>query len=443
MFLALYVETFWRLLVSPFTQGVMLFVYKFVPFVLFFEVPVYAVVFLGIFRHVLRQYRELPSARAYQPVISCLVLGYREGEAIQTAIRSLMEQVYPGLVEIIVIIDGARQNAATFDAAKRMEPEVAGMPRRRLVVVPKWQRGGRVSSLNAGLSLARGEILMVFDGDTSFDNCMIAEGTKHFQDPNVVGVAGSLRVRNVTASLWTRLQAIEYLLSIHATKVGLSELNTVNNISGAFGIFRRSFIQDIGGWDSGTAEDLDLTLRIKNYFGRHPNLRIAFEPNAVGHTDVPVSLKAFLIQRLRWDGDLFYLYIRKHRLSFQPAILGWRNFIMILWTGLFFQLALPFVILVYSIWTLLMLPPGYVLGVWSVVYLFYLLVTLMFYSVFMLFVSDRPAQDLRLLLWLPLFPLFTFITRIWGGIATLWEMAFKAHLDSSMAPYYVLRRTKF
>ena len=443
MFLAQYLETFWRLLVSPFTQGVMLFVYKFVPFVLFFEVPVYAVVFLGIFRHVLRQYQELPSARAYHPVVSCLVLGYREGEAIQTAIRSLMEQVYPGLVEIIVIIDGAGQNAATLDAAKRMEPEVAGLPRRRLVVVPKWQRGGRVSSLNAGLSLARGEILMVLDGDTSFDNCMIAEGTKHFQDPNVVGVAGSLRVRNVTASLWTRLQAIEYLLSIHATKVGLSELNTVNNISGAFGIFRRSFIQDIGGWDSGTAEDLDLTLRIKNYFGRHPNLRIAFEPNAVGHTDVPVSLKAFLMQRLRWDGDLFYLYIRKHRLSFQPAILGWRNFIMILWTGLFFQLALPFVIVVYSIWTLLMLPPGYVLGVWSVVYLFYLLVTLMFYSVFMLFVSDRPTQDLRLVLWLPLFPLFTFITRIWGGIATLWEMAFKAHLDSSMAPYYVLRKTKF
>ena len=107
-------------------------------------------------------------------------------------------------------------------------------------------------------------------------------------------------------------------------KIGLSEWNVVNNVSGAFGAFRRSFLQKIGGWDTHTAEDLDITLRIKNYFGRRP-LRIPFEPRAIGHTDAPVTFRQFLMQRLRWDGDLFFLYVRKHRHSFTPRLLGWRE----------------------------------------------------------------------------------------------------------------------
>jgi hypothetical protein len=81
-------------------------------------------------------------------------------------------------------------------------------------------------------------------------------------------------VRNAKKSLTTRMQALEYMLSIALSKSGLYPFNIVNNISGAFGIFRRDFLRKIGAWDSGTAEDLDLTLRIKKYFGRHPQLRI-------------------------------------------------------------------------------------------------------------------------------------------------------------------------
>ncbi|MGC9193849.1 MAG: glycosyltransferase family 2 protein [Syntrophobacteraceae bacterium] len=438
-----FLVTFSNLLESPFNNGFPIFLLKFVPYMIFLEAPVYVLVFLGIVRHVMRSHVNIPNAAPYYPQVSCMVTAYGEGKDVQVTIRSLVEQIYPGFIEVICVVDGALKNKDTYEAARQMEAFVHQLPRRALSVVPKWQRGGRVSSLNTALELARGEIVMALDGDTSFDNNMIADATLNFLDPNVVGVAGCLRVRNITQSLWTRLQAIEYLLSIHASKTGLSAFNIVNNISGAFGVFRKSFVQAIGGWDSGTAEDLDITLRMKNYFGRHPDLKIIFEPKAMGHTDVPVSFKGFLMQRLRWDGDLFYLYVRKHRLSLQPGILGWRNLIMTLWTGLFFQLVLPFIILLYSTWTLIVLPLGYALAVWAVVYLFYLLVTLAFYVVFVLFLSERPRQDLKLAPFLPLVPCFTFLTRLWGGVSTLWEFLFKSHLDSSMAPWYVLRKTKF
>ena len=158
---------------------------------------------------------------------------------------------------------------------------------------------------------------------------------RHFKDPHVPAVSGALRVRNAWQSFATAMQALEYFLSIQTSKTGLSEWNTVNNISGAFGAFRTDFLKHIGGWDTHTAEDLDVTLRIKSYFGRHHQLRIPFEPAAIGHTDVPSTLKDFFLQRLRWDGDLYFLYVRKHAHSMSPRLLGWPNFLMTLASGFF------------------------------------------------------------------------------------------------------------
>lgn len=136
---------------------------------------------------------------------------------------------------------------------------------------------------------------MALDGDTSFDNNMVERVTRHFEDPAVSAVSGCLRVRNADESLAAALQAIEYFVSIQSSKTGLSSFNVVNNISGAFGVFRKSVLELVGGWDAGTAEDLDMTLRIKNYFGRYKkNSRIIFDPEAIGHTDVPATFKGFL-----------------------------------------------------------------------------------------------------------------------------------------------------
>jgi cellulose synthase/poly-beta-1,6-N-acetylglucosamine synthase-like glycosyltransferase len=341
------------------------------------------------------------------------------------------------------MIDGARQNQHTLNAARKLHPRVAQRPNRILKVIPKWQRGGRVSSLNAGLTLAQGQIVMALDGDTSFDNTMVRNAVRHFADPDVMGVAGNLRVRNSKKSLTTRMQAIEYMLSIHAAKIGLSEFNVVNNISGAFGIFRRKIVKQVGGWDSGTAEDLDLTLKIKAYFGRHPNLRIVFEPNAIGHTDVPETLWGLLDQRLRWDGDLYYVYIRKHALSFNPRIVGLRNLIMTMWTGLFFQLIMPFVIVIYSVVIFTLYPPYFILAVWAMVYLVYLAILSLLFVTYVTLVSERKLQDVQLALLLPIVPCFMFILRVWSAAAMLKEMVLKSHLDSSMAPWWVLKRTKF
>lgn len=414
------------------------------PFFLLFELPLNLLVMLGVLRWFARQRSQVPYLSLYRPRVSCIITCYSEGMDVQKTLLSLCEQTYPGSIEIVPVVDGAAVNQETLAAVRNFKVDPQLYPRRHLRPIAKWQRGGRVSSLNAGLALCSGEIILVHDGDTSFDNNMVSAMVRHFEDPNVPAVAGSLRVRNVWASLTTAMQALEYLLSIHMAKIGLSEWNLVNNVSGAFGAFRRSFIERAGGWDTHTAEDLDITLRIKSYFGRHKKLRIPFEPEAVGHTDAPVTFRQFLMQRLRWDGDLLFLYVRKHPASITPRLMGWGNFIMTLISGFFFQLVLPFIILGYSLFALLVLPWQTLALLGALVYLLYLLITLLLYLCMLGLISERPRQDLRLAVLVPIFPLFMFIMRCWSAVAMLNELFRRGHEETSMAPWWVIKKaTRF
>ncbi|MCE5201715.1 MAG: glycosyltransferase family 2 protein [Synergistaceae bacterium] len=418
-------------------------VFRFVPFVLFFELPLAILIIAGVFKYTFERMRE-GERRPYFPPVSCIITCYSEGLDVQRTISSLTEQIYPGKIEIFAMIDGAAKNKATYEAATGMVDYVSNFDNRKLVVIPKWQRGGRVSSLNTGLSFANGEIIMALDGDTSFDNNMIERATRHFEDPAVAAVSGCLRVRNADDSLAASLQAIEYFISIQASKTGLSTFNVVNNISGAFGIFRRRILDLVGGWDAGTAEDLDLTLRIKNYFGRYKDgFKIIFDPEAIGHTDVPRTFKGFLLQRIRWDGDLSYLYFRKHWHSFDPRLLGWPNFIMILLTGLFSQIAMPIVIFLYTVWLFAAYPLRYALSLLLLIYMFYFAMLTIMYLIFVMCLSERPRDDMSRVCFLPIMPLFAFIARINSLVAMLWELVASGHKDSSMAPWWVTKKSKF
>ncbi|HEY9459376.1 MAG TPA: glycosyltransferase [Paralcaligenes sp.] len=413
------------------------------PYFLLFELPVNMMVLLGVLHWFVRKRSTPPRKSFYHPNVSCIITCYSEGLDVQKTLISMAEQTYPGSIEIIPVIDGASANKETLAAVRGFRLDPALYPRRHMRPIAKWQRGGRVSSLNAGMAHATGEIIMVLDGDTSFDNTMVSAIVPHFMDPDVPAVAGSLRVRNVWASLTTMIQALEYLLSIHMFKIGLAEWNIVNNVSGAFGAFRRDFLLRVGGWDTHTAEDLDMTLRLKSY-SRRRTIHIPFEPEAVGHTDVPVTFRQFLMQRLRWDGDLFFMYIRKHKHNLTPRLLGWPNFLMILFTGLFFQLVVPLIIVGYSILSFFLLPPATLFMVFTLMYLLYLLITGVMFTGMLLMVSERPAQDLRLALVVPLFPLFMIVLRCWSAVALLNELLRRGHEESSMAPWWVLKRgTKF
>ncbi|MCL1038149.1 glycosyltransferase [Shewanella submarina] len=424
----------WHLLTNQLEAVVWVF-----PLVLAYELPLMLLVITGILKFYHASFIAPRQSSGYFPRVSVVITCYAEGDAVRSTIESFVEQVYDGHIEIFAVVDGAVQNAHSYQVACKAAQDLA-VPGRSITVLPKWQRGGRVSTLNAGLHAATGEIIINADADTSFDCDTVARIVPFFEDPDVPAVGGSLRVRNVNDSLFTRMQSIEYMISIQGGKTGLGQWNLLNNVSGAFGAFRREVLIQIGGWDTHTAEDLDLTVRIKQYFARHPNWRIPFATLAIGHTDAPASIRDLVLQRLRWDGDLLFLYMRKHWPAFTPRLLGLKTFVFTLLYGVLQNVLMPAVILLYMVWLCASYPWEFTVPLFLTMYCLYLLVLCFMYSLVLLAVSERPIQDLKLLPWLPLYPVFALFMRSITLFALINEVVRRSHEESSMAPWWVLKR---
>lgn len=425
------------LLQGDFTSGILILM----PLVIFFEIPWTLFILFGIIKYKMRRIKE-GMRRPYFPSVSCIVTCYNEGREIEKTVISLVEQIYPGMIQILLVIDGASINVETLEAAKAMESRVNGHSNRTLLVLPKWQRGGVVSSSNLALQFATGKIVIKVDGDSSFDNNMVERATRHFEDDTVVAVSGCLRVRNADETLCAAFQAIEYFVAIHASKTALSEFNMVNNISGAFGIFRRELLELVEGWDAGTAEDLDMTMRIKNYFAHtRKKFRIVFDPEAICFTDVPESFPKFLKQRIRWEGDYPFI-LSKHYRSISPRFIGWPNFLGLM-INIFTHIVVPGMVFVYTIWLFSQYRIDFAFALMLAVYIFYALMTIVIYLVAVLLLSERKDSDLSRIHLLPFMPLFLFAAKLNSFVAILWEFLGQGHRDSSMAPWWVLRKSKF
>lgn len=409
----------------------------FLPVILTIELPLILLVVIGIFRW---HWKNKKPITTHTPNISFIITCYGEGKGIEVTVNTLVEQIYPGNIEILVVVDGAVQNSDTYKAAMDSQKRYAHTIGRVVRVIPKWQRGGRVSTLNSGLYKAKHDIVINVDGDTSFDNDMALKMMREFVDPRVIASGGALRVRNWDKNILTRMQALEYMMSMQGGKTGTSEFGLLNNISGAFGAFRKVQLKRVGGWDTHTAEDLDLTMRLKQYKSRYKQTRLAFTPLAVGHTDAPDTMRNFVLQRLRWDGDLLFLYMRKHIKGLTPSLLGWKVFFYTLIYGVLQNVVLPLFITMFTIYMFVMYPVLISISVSVIVYSIYLMFVVLKFSVYVALISERKKTDIALCGWLLLYPLYAIFARFVTAFSILNETVRRSHEESSMAPWWVLKR---
>ena len=85
----------------------------------------------------------------------------------------------------------------------------------------------------------------------------------------------------------TKWQALEYVTSQNFDRRAFSSLNCITVVPGAVGAWRRSVLEEIGGFSSDTlAEDQDLTIEVRKL-----HYRIGYEEAAIGYTEAPDSLR--------------------------------------------------------------------------------------------------------------------------------------------------------
>ena len=236
------------------------------------------------------------------PLVTILVPAYNEGAVIQGSIESLLQLDYPRY-EVIVIDDGSSDD--TYSKAVVYEGD-HGRADVRVITTPN---GGKSRALNTGIENARGRFILCMDGDSTLHPATLRRAVRHLiHSPYVAAVAGSVKVANRTNML-ANLQALEYVEGLNMVRSAQGFFRLVNIIPGPIGVFRKSALDEIGGYDHDTfAEDCDLTLKLLTR-----GWQIKFEPESIAYTEAPESLLDLLKQRYRWTRGILQA-IKKHKI---------------------------------------------------------------------------------------------------------------------------------
>ena len=312
------------------------------PIVIVFEIPRYylpmwGLLFANMFGLIRKDSVREKVFLRQAPLVSVIVAGRNEEDCIAAAIQSLLDQDYPNL-EIIVVDD--HSDDGMYEKARHYE-------RQGLIRLVRNNaargRGGRPMATNLGLRMANGEFLVSVDADCSFDRNLIEKIIAPFADPRVGVVAGNILARNQEVNLITQLQAFEYAVAIDLRKRWSDLFGCTLQASGALGAFRRSAVQNIGGWDPELAEDGDISLRLIK-----AGWKIKFADEAVALTNVPETFKVLEKQRTRWDRGTLRTYFMKHGRLLRPSLAGW-SYALEIWSEFAFfvvaSLAYPFFII--------------------------------------------------------------------------------------------------
>jgi cellulose synthase/poly-beta-1,6-N-acetylglucosamine synthase-like glycosyltransferase len=226
------------------------------------------------------------------PVISIIVPAYNEAANIKRTLDSIVESDYPAK-EIIVVDDGSKD--LTYSVASQYMQTCKDCRIR----VTRKKNGGKASAMNYGLRFAAGEIVVIVDADSLIEKNALRDVAKEFQRPNVVAVAGTVKVLN-PFSILANCTALECVVVPNLQRPAFSLLGIVMIVPGAIGAFSKKRLIQRGLYDKDTiTEDFDLTIKIAKGGGK-----IVAIP-AISYTECPTTLKGFYKQRIRWYRGVF------------------------------------------------------------------------------------------------------------------------------------------
>jgi cellulose synthase/poly-beta-1,6-N-acetylglucosamine synthase-like glycosyltransferase len=156
--------------------------------------------------------------------------------------------------------------------------------------------GYKAGALANGLNTAKGEFILIFDADFLPPANILTETIDYFADPRVGMVQARWEHLNRDQSLLTRTQAIlldGHFVIEHSARNRSGRFMSFN---GTAGMWRRSCIDDAGGWQHDTlTEDLDLSYRaqIKGW-------KFLFLPELTSAAELPPDMESFKQQQYRW-----------------------------------------------------------------------------------------------------------------------------------------------
>jgi cellulose synthase/poly-beta-1,6-N-acetylglucosamine synthase-like glycosyltransferase len=284
----------------------------------------------------------------YKP-ISILVPAYNEEATITASLRSFLNLHYPEY-EVVVVNDGSKDDTIkviqenfalvpvnAFGCQAIVTQHVKAVYRStlysNLLVIDK-ENGGKADALNAATNYSHFPIVCAVDADSMLDAKALLRSARAFvEDETLLATGGTIRALNNsdTASgavthlrapkLWLeRFQVVEYTRAFLSGRATFSNLGMLLIISGAFGLFRREVVLELGGYRTDTVgEDMELVVRMHRWARENKRpYKILYTVDPVCWTQVPSDLKTLRKQRNRWQRGLWETLWNHRDLLFNP-----------------------------------------------------------------------------------------------------------------------------
>ncbi len=243
--------------------------------------------------------RALPDAEL--PLYSILCPLYKEAHMLPGFIAAIEKFEWPhDKLDVLLLLE--ENDPETVAAAEAMTlPAYV-----RIIVVPHSEPKTKPKACNYGLSLARGEYIVIYDAEDIPDSWQLRKAYLGFQKsgPEVKCLQAKLNYFNSEDNLLTRFFTAEYSLWFDIVLVGLQSINTSIPLGGTSNHFRTKDLLELEGWDPfNVTEDCDLGVRI---FKRGARTAII---DSVTLEEANSHVQNWLRQRSRWIKGYMQTYL--------------------------------------------------------------------------------------------------------------------------------------
>jgi cellulose synthase/poly-beta-1,6-N-acetylglucosamine synthase-like glycosyltransferase len=220
----------------------------------------------------------------------------------------------------------------------------------------------KAGAVNAGLNLSKYDYVCVMDADTILEqDALIKVMAQIGREPDkVIGIGSAFGLSNgmkikdgriINRSFSTdpliAYQNLEYIRSFIGNRLAWSKFNTMPNVAGGFGVWRKDILYELGGFSSYfTCEDIELTFRVHDYIARNKEkgYKILMMPYYVGWTEGPSNVTSLIKQRDRWQRVVIETVWQYKHMLCNPKYKGfgflvYPYFILYEVLGVFFEVA--------------------------------------------------------------------------------------------------------
>src|SRR6266853_1045454 len=242
-----------------------------------------------------RKHESVPAGRFEQlPAVTVQLPIFNEVYVAERLLRSVSELDYPQELLEIQVLDDSTDETREITAACAEELRQRGFNVQRIHRTDRT--GFKAGALGVGLAAAEGEFLCILDADFVPGKDLLKRTGHFFTDPKVGMIQTRWGHLNRGYSLLTRMQAFFLDGHLLLEQTARSRSGRFFNFNGTAGLWRRTCIEEGGGWQHDTlTEDLDLSYR-----AQLGGWKFIFLSDVVTPAELPVDMNGFKSQQHRW-----------------------------------------------------------------------------------------------------------------------------------------------